>query len=423
MDGGRLLRWILAAAAAGLLFLVLPRGAAAAPQPDSCTSCHQNLGGRLSAPVARMRDDIHAQRGLSCASCHGGDPARPGMDAMDRKAGFVGRPTPQQIPQLCARCHSRPEVMRRYNPRLPTDQLARYVTSVHGQKLRAGDTQVATCISCHGVHPVRAVGDAQSPVFATNVPATCARCHSDAERMKRYGIATTQFAQYKDSVHGQALLERGNRQAPACNDCHDNHGAVPPGVASVANVCAQCHSATRDLFVRSPHKEAFDVLGQGECTTCHGTHDIAFPTDTMIGDAKPALCTQCHPAGSAGLAAAGGIRTRLEAVKTAIGDADTLLARAARAGMDVSETKLDLDEARTQLIIARAATHAASLAAVEPPARAGVAAAGRARSAGEAAIAELGFRRRGLGLALLVIGFVAVTLWLKLRELESRRRT
>ena len=420
MDCRCTLRWILATMAGGLLFLTLPRGAAAAPQADSCTSCHQNLGGRLSAPVAGMRDDAHAKRGLSCASCHGGDPRRTGMDAHDRGAGFVGAPSRQQVPQFCARCHSRPYVMRRYNPKLPTDQLARYLTSVHGQKLRAGDTKVATCTSCHGVHPVRAVADAVSPVFAANVPRTCARCHADAERMKPYGIPTTQFAQFKESVHGQALLERGNRQAPACNDCHDNHGAVPPGIASVANVCAQCHSATRDLFVRSPHKEAFDVLGQSECTTCHGTHNIAFPTDEMIGGARPAVCLQCHPPGSPGITTAAAMRTRLERVKAGIAEAQGLLARADRAGMDVTDSNLDLDEARTQLIIARAATHAASLPAVESPTQAGIAAAGRALAVGQAAIAEIAFRRRGLGVALVVIGFVALTLWLKLRELESR---
>jgi predicted CXXCH cytochrome family protein len=313
--------------------------------------------------------------------------------------------------------------MRRFNPKLATDQLARYLTSVHGQKLRAGDTQVATCVSCHGIHPVRGLADAASPVFAPNVPRTCARCHADTARMKPYGIATTQFDEYKESVHGQALLERGNRQAPACNDCHDNHGAVPPGVTSVANVCAQCHSATRDLFVRSPHKEAFDVLGQGECTTCHGTHNIAFPTDEMMGGAAPAVCLQCHPAGSSGNAGASAIRAGLERLKGSIGEAEDLLARAARAGMDVSESDLVITEARTQLIIARAATHAASVSVIDPPVQAGVAAAGRARAAGQAALAELAFRRRGLGVAILVIGFVALTLWLKLRELESRHRT
>ena len=422
MEMTRALRWVLIAGGVVLLLMVAPRVLGAAPQSDSCTGCHENLGGKLSKPVAGMKEDAHAKRGLTCASCHGGNPARFGMDAHDRAAGFVGAPSPTQVPQFCARCHSRPDVMRRFNPKLPTDQLARFRTSVHGQKLGAGDTNVATCISCHGVHPVRAVGDAAGPVFPTNVPLTCARCHADPARMGRYGIPTTQFSEYMESVHGEALLDRGNRQAPACNDCHDNHGAVPPGITSVANVCAQCHSATRDLFVLSPHKEAFDVLGQGECTTCHGTHNIAFPTDAMIGTEEPAVCVQCHPAGSTGLGKAGEIRARLERIKTIIAEAEALLARAARAGMDVSETKLELDEARTQLIIARAATHAASPAAVEPSTQAGVAAAGRAMAAGEAAIAELAFRRRGLGVALVVIAFVAVTLWLKLRELESRHR-
>jgi len=413
------MRGILLAGCA-LLLLALPRPAAAAPQPDTCTTCHSALTGRLARPAAGIADDVHIRRGLSCASCHGGDPRRPGMEAHDRRAGFAGAPAPAQVPRFCARCHSRPEVMRRDNPKLPTDQLARYLTSVHGRRLAEGDTRVATCTSCHGVHPVRAVGDGASPVFATNVPRTCARCHADADRMQPYGIPTTQFAEYQESVHGQALLQRGNRRAPACNGCHDNHGAVPPGVTSVANVCAQCHSATRDLFVRSPHKAAFDTLGQPECTVCHGTHKIAFPTDEMIGASAGAVCVQCHPAGSPGLAAAGEIRARLERVKAVIAQTEALLARAAAAGMDVSDARLDLDQARTQLILSRAVTHEASVPAVERTTAAGVAAAAKARAFGEALMAELAFRRRGLIVSLGVIVFVALTLWLKIRDLEPR---
>lgn len=395
----------------------------AAPAPDGCTNCHQNMDERLAAPVAGMAEDAHAKRGLRCASCHGGDPAKTGMDAHDRRAGFVGVPTSQRVPEFCARCHSNPDVMRRYNPRLPTDQFARFLTSVHGRRLRQGDKAVATCTSCHGVHPVRAVGDAKSPVFATSVPATCARCHADASRMKPYGIPTSQYAGYQESVHGQALLQRGNRQAPACNDCHDNHGATPPGVTSVANVCAQCHSATRDLFVRSPHKQAFDVLAMAECTVCHGTHKIVFPTDEMIGAEKGSVCLQCHPAGSAGLTVASRIRQSLEDVKSAIGDTEALLRQVGSAGMDVTDAQLDMNEARTQLILTRAVTHTTSPQEIQKSASAGLAAVAKARKVGEAALAELGFRRRGLTVSVAVIVFVAVTLWLKLRDLERARGT
>ena len=391
---------------------------AAAP-PDSCTSCHQNLGGALAKPTTGMGSDVHAQQGLRCASCHGGDPARAGTDAHDRTAGFLGAPTAQQTPQFCARCHADAGFMRRYNPRLPTDQFARYQTSVHGERLKQGDPSVATCTSCHGVHPVRRVTDSNSPVFAANVPSTCAGCHADTTRMKKYGIPTSQYSEYAESVHGQALLVRGNRQAPACNDCHDNHGAAPPGVTSVANVCAQCHSATRDLFVRSPHKTAFDTLGMAECTVCHGTHRIQFPTDAMIGGGTGSVCVQCHPGGSTGLAAATQMRASLENLKAAIADADAVLAQAADAGMDVSTARLDRDEANTQLILTRATTHAASPQQVARSIATGVTSAGKAKAVGTAALAEVAFRRRGLSVSIGVIVFVAVLLWLKYRQIRT----
>ncbi len=173
MDAPRALRVILIAGAALFVVLAVPRGAAAAPQTDSCTACHGNLPDRLGRPVAGMRDDAHAKRGLSCAACHGGNARRFGMDAHDRAAGFLGAPSPRQVPEFCARCHSRPDVMRRFNPKLPTDQLARFRTSIHGQKLAAGDTNVATCISCHGVHPVRAV--ARTRLSGPARPPACGR--------------------------------------------------------------------------------------------------------------------------------------------------------------------------------------------------------------------------------------------------------
>lgn len=308
--------------------------------------------------------------------------------------------------------------MRRFNPSLPTDQFARYLTSEHGKHLAAGDGNVAVCTSCHGVHPVRAVSDARSPVFPTNVPSTCARCHADVALMKPYGIPTSQFAEYRESVHGQALLRRGNRQSPACNDCHGNHGAAPPGVESVANVCAQCHRATRDLFVRSPHKRAFDTLGMAECTVCHGTHNISFPTDVMLGQEQGSVCLRCHPGGTAGLRAAAEMRATLEEVKAAIAQAEAILKRAAGAGMDVGDARIDLDEATSQLIRARAVTHTTSPPEVRRVTAVGLTAAGRARAVGEAALAEMGFRRRGLGVSVAIIAFVAILLWLKLRELK-----
>jgi predicted CXXCH cytochrome family protein len=393
--------------------------APAAPQADSCIDCHRSLGGRLAEPALKIAGDIHVRRGFSCTACHGGDARAPGMEAMDPARGFVGRPAPAQLPALCGSCHSRPEVMRRFNPNIPTDEVARLLTSVHGQRLAQGDTRVATCTSCHGVHPILAVRDSNSPAFPSNVPGTCARCHADADRMRPYGIPTTQYDEYRTSVHGEALLRRGNRQAPACNDCHGNHGATPPGVTAVANVCAQCHASQRDLFVRSPHRTAFEGMGLAQCTACHGNHAVARPTDALVGAEAPAVCAQCHTPDSRGGQTAATVRAALEELKGGLEEAASVIARAESAGVDMSEARLPLSDAQTQLILARNLVHSLSVREVQTAATHGLGLTSRAAALGQAGLKEIEFRRRGLVAALLALALIAAGLYLKIRGLPG----
>ena len=100
--------------------------------------------------------------------------------------------------------------MRAYDPNLPVDQAAQYWTSVHGQRLSKGDTKVAECASCHRAHGILASKDPSSPVYPTQIPGTCGRCHSDSEYMSEYGIPTTQLEEYRTSVHGTALFVQGD---------------------------------------------------------------------------------------------------------------------------------------------------------------------------------------------------------------------
>jgi len=100
--------------------------------------------------------------------------------------------------------------------------------------------------------------------------------------MRPYGLPTDQLTKYLRSVHGAALLERQDIAAPACNDCHGNHGATPPGVQSVANVCGQCHGREAQLFRASFKKELLDAMEVAECTVCHGNHLIFHPTPEMF---------------------------------------------------------------------------------------------------------------------------------------------
>jgi formate-dependent nitrite reductase cytochrome c552 subunit len=60
----------------------------------------------LALAQEKFSQDIHAQKGLTCVDCHGGDPARDDPDkAMSRRAGWKGKIERKQIPQLCGTCH------------------------------------------------------------------------------------------------------------------------------------------------------------------------------------------------------------------------------------------------------------------------------------------------------------------------------
>ncbi len=278
-------------ASVALLLMLAPAAARAQESPargsgSACITCHANLPDHLGAPVAAWNaGDVHKDAGLGCVGCHGGDPSpalAEDLRSMAPETGFMPAPDRLQLAATCARCHSDAAYMKQFNPQARVDQFAEYLTSAHGRANQAGDPVPATCSDCHGVHGIRSVKSPASPAYASNVPATCATCHSDAAVMDPYGLPIDVHESYMDSTHADALLIRGDLAAPACNDCHGNHGAAPPGVTSVANVCGQCHGREATLFRGSFKKELFDSMEMSECIVCHGQHRILHPTPELF---------------------------------------------------------------------------------------------------------------------------------------------
>ncbi len=408
--------WIVGTVALVLLTAVL----APAQAKNSCLDCHSALPAPLGVSESTFSQDIHAHKGLSCANCHGGDPGKDDADqAMSRKAGWKGKIERVQVPQLCAGCHSNPAYMRQFNPTLRTDQLDQYHTSVHGKRLAAGDARAAVCTDCHSVHDIRPSSDPRSSVNPVNVAHTCARCHADAGYMKAYKIPVNQFSAYRTSVHYDALALRGDLSAPTCTTCHGNHGAAPPGVASVANVCSTCHVFQAQLFESSPHKAPFSAAGLPACVSCHGNHGILHPTDELIGTGDKAVCTQCHTSGDPGWVAAEQMKQNLGQLTTTIARADQILGRAERSGMEVTQAKLDLAQARDALTKARVTIHGFRAAAVESDIRAGRDTAARDYQTGEKAMSERNYRRIGLGISLLAIALMVIAIRLYINQIES----
>ncbi len=204
---------------------------------NSCATCHATLGdARLSAPVAAHAGDVHAAQGLSCADCHGGNPAV--MDkaaSMSSAAGFKGKLGGQAQVQACARCHGDPAFMKRFAPAMPVDQAAKYATSGHGRRLASGDLGVATCASCHGAHGITRVADPKGRVAPAHIAATCGSCHA-------------MFAALLEKSPHQPVFEK------ACVDCHGHHAIAPAdtllGTGDGA-LCGTCHSGNDDPGFRA----------------------------------------------------------------------------------------------------------------------------------------------------------------------------
>jgi predicted CXXCH cytochrome family protein len=462
--------------------------------PDQCMECHA----LLEDPVAEsFKGDIHHQKGVSCADCHGGDPKLEDMEeSMSEGAGFRGVPSGDDISVICSSCHSSAETMQRfgstvstdqftllaasvhgqqdvsgeenilqctschnahgvvpvdhpsspiyplnivatcsechsdasymqrYNPALPVDQLSKYRTSIHGARNENGDPRVAECASCHGGHDIRSAADVKSRVYPTNIPLSCAECHADASYMEPYGLATDQFEEFAESVHGVALLKKNDLAAPACNDCHGNHGAIPPGVASISKVCGTCHALNAELFAESPHEKAFDELGMPECETCHGNHAIVAATDQLLGVDEEAVCSQCHGETDypEGYAVAKMMRQLIDSLDAATEHARGLIEEAEQKGMEVGEPKYKLREARQARHESRTMVHSFDGDRFQEVVGKGRQAASLVAEEATQAIDEYHYRRMGLGVSTLIITILALSLYVYLKKSERTPR-
>jgi hypothetical protein len=156
-----------------LLAALLPSLPAAAADPPqiACIRCHGAMEGKLGEPVKLWAGSVHAENGIACNDCHGGDPK--GMDAesaMSPAKGFLGAPKESDIPAFCGRCHVG----------VKND----YLASAHGQALGSGGP---TCVTCHGNHRV-----VRASLDLINEK-TCTQCHSfDRARIIKAAMGETE---------------------------------------------------------------------------------------------------------------------------------------------------------------------------------------------------------------------------------------
>jgi len=175
-------------------------------EAEYATSVH---GGRL----ARFDDP----RVATCVSCHRAHATRPPSDPQ-------ASVHPLNVAKTCGACHASPSQMASYG--IPTDQLAKYESSVHWAALsERHDLSAPTCNDCHGNHGA-------APPGVSWVGNTCGQCHS---------VQADNFAKSK---HAEVFPLMG---VPGCVGCHNNHDIHPTrdemlGLGPEA-VCSTCHEA------------------------------------------------------------------------------------------------------------------------------------------------------------------------------------
>ena len=385
---------------------------------NQCIICHQE---NEMMPKDFQNYDIHLQKDLSCVGCHGGDPNEEDEEiSMSKKNGFVGVPSKKNIPEFCGKCHSKIEVMRTYQPRIPTDQVQQFNTSIHGIKLKKGDKKVADCTNCHTTHGILNAKDPRASVYPLNVPNTCRKCHSKAGYMKEYKIPTNQYEQYSQSVHGIALLEKKDIGAPTCNDCHGNHGAMPPGITSISHVCGTCHVNNMNYFSSSPMAAPFEKLNLHGCEQCHGNHEVRLTSDEMIGVENTAMCVNCHEKGDKGYIAANNIREYIDNLVSNYNIAIEKWQKVQQIEMDDDEIGFLLLKAKQSLIHSRTMIHLFKPDLVLEKTKEGEKKIQEATDLAETEIKEHLTRRIGFGAATLIIAILIIALFLKIREIGKK---
>lgn len=154
--------------------------------PDTCAMCHTQV-------AEQYRASVHGQalaRGVGeaplCTDCHG-------EHKIVKRTNEASPVNAAHIRETCGTCHDDVRLNRKFG--LPADRVVSFDSSFHGLAAKAGSQTVANCASCHGVHNILASSDPKSTIHATNLPATCGRCHPGAG--SRFAISQIHVAEGK----------------------------------------------------------------------------------------------------------------------------------------------------------------------------------------------------------------------------------
>lgn len=262
-----------------------------------CLSCHSHSSQMvfkngefisLLVNAAEIRESAHSNVG--CSDCH----FAYSSEDHPRRRFRSEREYRLSSSEICRRCHF--------------DKYSKVSESIHYSLINAGRLDAPTCIDCHGGHVVSSPGSNRLSVVNK-----CKTCHDDI------------YNKYSLSVHGNALINKNNKDVPICTDCHSSHSIKDPKLSEFHNyipdMCSNCHSneaimgkyglstkvvntylsdfhgMTLGLYREEAKKRNWADKPMAVCTDCHGTHDIISMSGTDLHVIRKNLlkrCQTCH---------------------------------------------------------------------------------------------------------------------------------
>jgi Zn finger protein HypA/HybF involved in hydrogenase expression len=130
--------------------------------------------------------------------------------------------------------------------KIPSDQLEKFRTSVHGVALFVDQHPLApTCATCHGSH---GASDVQG------ITAACGHCHS---RTLEY---------FNESPHRKAVQDG---KMSECVSCHGYHDTPAPNLTLLDTTCPACHAADSQGFATAQKLKAMLTQAQQSLETAN----------------------------------------------------------------------------------------------------------------------------------------------------------
>ncbi len=276
----------------------------------ACVDCHEPHKARRVFYDQGMAD-------RDCLRCHEREDIRSSKDGHSLRVRLDSLGTSVHVKIRCSQCHTdvapshvRPceTIKSKVNCASCHAEVGdQYRLSTHGQLEAKNDPNGPSCKQCHGTHGVLGKANPQSPIFPTQIPTLCGRCHRTGEKAARLytGTETKIVENYTESIHGKGLLESGLVVTATCTSCHTAHSVLPhDSTTSSVNrhnlpqTCGRCHEGIAKQFARSVHSELVTQTDKKlpVCEDCHSAHRIGRTDAEGFKLKIMGQCGSCHEA-------------------------------------------------------------------------------------------------------------------------------